>query len=98
MPDTRPKKGVWGGGGGIGTGKNPDEWTLGNLKFHHELLRALVHAPFTWLFHDHYPGIIQVIRVFLATISNINLPFLQRDFPAPARLHLLDKREMQDKN
>ena len=33
MPDTRPKKGVGGGGGGIGTGKNPDEWTLGNLKF-----------------------------------------------------------------
>ena len=48
MPDTRPKKGV-GGGGGIGTGKNPDEWTWGNLKFHHELLRALVHAPFTKL-------------------------------------------------
>lgn len=50
MPDTRPKKGVGGGGGGvrgIGTGKNPDEWTWGNLKFHHELLRALVHAPFT---------------------------------------------------
>ena len=39
-----------------------------------------------------------MIRVFLATISNINLPFLQRDFPAPARLHLLDKQKMQDKN
>ena len=46
MPDTRPKKRVVGGGGEIGTGKNPDEWTWGKLKFHHELLRALVHAPF----------------------------------------------------
>ena len=41
---------------------------------------------------------IAVIRVFPATISNINLPFLQLDFPAPARLHLLDKGKMQDKN